>query len=38
MTIRANDGTVHEFEASGEALRGYKAGDPIKAKLRKPAP
>lgn len=38
VTIRASDGTVHEFEASAETLRGYKAGDPIKARLRTPAP
>lgn len=38
MTIRANDGTVHEFDASAETLRGYKTGDPIKARLRAPAP
>lgn len=33
LTIRANDGTMHEFKAS-KALEGYKVGDPIKAKLR----
>ena len=34
LTIRANDGTTHVFEASKETLEGYKVGDPIKAKLR----
>lgn len=34
LTIRASDGTMHEFEASKETLGGYKVGDPIKAKLR----
>lgn len=34
LTIRANDGTMHEFKASKETLEGYKVGDPIKAKLR----
>ena len=34
LTIRASDGTMHEFEASKETLGSYKVGDPIKAKLR----
>lgn len=34
LTIRATDGTMHEFQASRETLEGYKVGDPIKAKLR----
>lgn len=34
LTIRATDGTMHEFEASRETLGDYKIGDPIKAKLR----
>jgi hypothetical protein len=34
LTIRATDGTMHEFEASKETLGDYKIGDPIKAKLR----
>jgi hypothetical protein len=34
LTIRASDGTLHEFKASKETLEGYKVGDPIKAKLR----
>lgn len=37
LTIRAADGSIHEFEASRETLEGYKVGDPIKAKLRTPA-
>lgn len=35
VTLRATDGTMHEFNASKETLEGYKVGDPIKAKLRK---
>lgn len=38
LRIRAIDGTMHEFQASRETLEGYKVGDPIKAKLRTPAP
>lgn len=34
LTIRASDGTMHEFQASRETLDDYKVGDPIKAKLR----
>lgn len=34
LTIRATDGSMHEFQASRETLEGYKVGDPIKAKLR----
>lgn len=34
VTIRATDGTTHEFQASNEALQGYKLGDRIEAKLR----
>lgn len=34
LTIRAIDGTLHEFHASRETLADYKVGDPIKAKLR----
>jgi hypothetical protein len=34
LTIRASDGTMHEFEASKETLGNYKVGDPIKAKRR----
>lgn len=36
IRLRARDGTMHEFQASEETLKQYKAGDPIKAKLRKP--
>ena len=38
LRIRAIDGTLHEFQASREALEGYKVGDPIKAKLRTATP
>jgi hypothetical protein len=34
LSLRANDGSMHEFQASRETLNGYKVGDPIKAKLR----
>jgi len=34
LTLRASDGTLHEFQASRETLDDYKVGDPIKAKLR----
>ncbi|HET7340932.1 MAG TPA: hypothetical protein VFL90_05670 [Methylomirabilota bacterium] len=34
LTVRENDGTVHEFQASKEALEGFKAGDKISASLR----
>ena len=34
ITIRGNDGTTHEFEASKETLQDYKVGDKIEAKLR----
>jgi len=34
MTVRATDGTTHEFEASKETLQEYKVGDSIKAALR----
>lgn len=34
LTIRASDGSIHEFQASKETLADYKVGDPIKAKLR----
>ena len=33
-TVRATDGTTHEFQASNETLQGYKLGDRIEAKLR----
>jgi hypothetical protein len=34
VTIRADDGTTHEFQASRETLQNLKAGDRIEAKLR----
>ena len=34
LTLRADDGTTHEFQASRETLQDYKVGDRIKAKLR----
>jgi Cu/Ag efflux protein CusF len=34
VTLRASDGTVHEFEASKETLQGLKVGDRIEAKRR----
>ena len=34
LTVREDDGTVHEFQASKEALREFKAGDRIEAVLR----
>jgi hypothetical protein len=34
VTIRADDGTTHEFQASRETLQNLKAGERIEAKLR----
>jgi hypothetical protein len=34
MTVRASDGTVHEFQASKETLQDLKVGDRIEANLR----
>jgi hypothetical protein len=34
VTIRAKDGTVHEFQASQETLRDLKVGETIEAQLR----
>jgi hypothetical protein len=34
ITIRATDGTLHEFQASKETLQDLKEGDRIEAKLR----
>src|SRR5262249_20444000 len=34
VTIRANDGTMHEFQASAETLKDLKEGDRLEAKLR----
>jgi len=35
VTIRANDGTMHEFQASAETLKDLKEGDRLEAKLRR---
>jgi hypothetical protein len=34
VTVRASDGTTHEFQASKETLQDLKEGDRIEAKLR----
>jgi hypothetical protein len=34
LTVRTADGTVHEFQASAEALQNFKVGDRIEANLR----
>jgi hypothetical protein len=34
LTVRASDGTPHEFQASKETLQDLKVGDRIDAKLR----
>jgi hypothetical protein len=34
VTVRAADGTIHEFQASKETLADLKTGDRIEAKLR----
>ena len=34
VTIRAKDGTMHEFRASKETLQDLKEGDTIEARLR----
>lgn len=34
LTVRQADGTVHEFQASAEAIQGFKVGDRIEATLR----
>jgi hypothetical protein len=36
VTIRAVDGTMHEFQASKETLQDMKQGDRIEARLRQP--
>ena len=38
LTVRATDGTTHEFQASKETLQDFKAGDRIEAKLRTTPP
>jgi hypothetical protein len=35
VTIKAADGTTHEFQASKETLQDLKEGDRLEAKLRK---
>ena len=37
VTVRASDGTTHEFQASKETLQDLKVGDRIEANLRAPA-
>jgi hypothetical protein len=34
LTLRAADGSMHEFQVSPETLADYKVGDTMKAKLR----
>jgi hypothetical protein len=34
LTVRQADGTVHEFQASAEAIQGFKVGDRMEATLR----
>jgi hypothetical protein len=34
VTVRQADGTVHEFQASADAIKGFKVGDRIEATLR----
>jgi len=34
LTVRETDGTVHEFQASAEAIQNFKVGDRIEATLR----
>jgi|SRR5215510_8199734 len=34
VTIRASDGTMHEFRASRETIQDMKVGEKIEAKLR----
>lgn len=34
VTVRQADGTTHEFQASPEAIQGFKVGDRIEATLR----
>jgi hypothetical protein len=35
VSIRASDGTMHEFQASKETLQDLKEGDRIEARLRR---
>ena len=34
VTLQSSDGSLHEFEASSETLKGLKVGDRIEAKRR----
>lgn len=34
VSVRASDGTTHEFQSAKETIQGYKTGDSIKADLR----
>jgi hypothetical protein len=34
LTLRAADGSMHEFQVSQETLADYKVGDTVKAKLK----
>jgi aconitase B len=34
LTVRETDGTVHEFQASPEAIQNFKVGDRIEGNLR----
>lgn len=34
VTVRADDGTMHEFQAAKKTLKEFKAGDRIEARLR----
>lgn len=34
VTVRQADGAVHEFQASADAIKGFKVGDRIEATLR----
>ncbi len=34
VTVKENDGSIHEFQASKETLQGLKPGDKIEARLR----
>jgi hypothetical protein len=34
VTVKATDGTTHEFQANKDDIQSYKVGDHIEAKLR----
>jgi len=38
VTVRATDGTTHEFQAPKDTLQAFKPGDRIEMKLRKAPP